>query len=116
MAGELQRLFTGAPEPQGPYIRRSTERVVQRIGERGLVRLADVQAEGTVQMAKLREIDHLARTAMSGQAMLRKWADTLAAGDPTFAAELLFFTDLARLSKAEVIADTVDTYCRESRR
>jgi hypothetical protein len=80
------------------------------------LRVAAVQVESTVQTGKLQEIDHLVREAMTGQALLRRWADTLAAGDPFLADELKFFTDAARLGKAEVIADTISTYCRESRR
>jgi glutamate mutase epsilon subunit len=68
-----------------------------------------------VQNEKLHEIDHLAREAMTGQVMLRRWGDALAAGDPFFADEVKLFSDLARVGKGDVIADTIDTYCRESR-
>ncbi len=95
---------------------RPTARALAAIEQRRtLVRLADVQGEGTVQAEKLHEIDHLAREAMTGQALLHGWASTLAHGDPFVADELRFFTDMARLGKGEVIADTIDTYCRESR-
>jgi len=91
-------------------------RDLARLERQTIVRTALVQAEGIVQTEKLHEIDHLAREAMSGHAMLRRWADTLAAGDPFLADELKIFTDTARLGKAEVIADTIDSFCRESRR
>ena len=78
--------------------------------------MAAVQAEGLVQGEKLREIDHLSREAMSGQAMLAGWRNTLAQGDPFLADELKFFTDVARMGKGEIIADTIDSFCRESRR
>lgn len=97
-----------------PYSRR-TSKALRTLEERTLVRMAVVQAEGLVQGEKLREIDHLAREAMTGQAMLRRWADTLAQGDPFLADELRYFSDVARVSKGEIIVDTVDTYCRESR-
>lgn len=97
-------------------VSRRTEKALVALEERSVVRMAGVQAEGMVQVEKTREVDHLARTAMGGQAMLRKWADTLASGDPFLADELKFFTDLARMGKGEIIADTIDTYCRESRR
>jgi hypothetical protein len=97
-------------------VSRRTERALAVLEERTLARMAGVQAEGMVQTEKTHEVDHLARTAMGGQAMLRRWADTLAAGDPFLADELKFFTDLARMGKGEIIADTIDTYCRESRR
>jgi hypothetical protein len=80
-----------------------------------LIRLASVQAESVVQSEKLHEIDHLARVAMGGQAMLRHWADTLAKGDPLLHDELEFFTNLARVGKGEIIADTLDRYSREGR-
>ena len=80
-----------------------------------MVRAANVQAEGLVQNSKLHEIDQLTREAISGQAMLAKWRDTLAGADPLLADELRFFTDIARMGKGEIIADTIDTYCRESR-
>ncbi len=95
---------------------RQTRRALDSIDHRNVLRVAGVQAEGLVQTEKLREINHLTREAMSGQAMLRRWADTLAAGDPFLADELRFFTDVARMGKGEIIADTIDTYCRESRR
>jgi hypothetical protein len=91
-------------------------RALTALKERTMVRAAGVQAEGYVQIQKTKEIDHLTREAISGQAMLRKWADTLAAGDPFLADEMKFFTDMARLGKGEIIADTIDTFCRESRR
>lgn len=92
-----------------------TRRALAAVQHSTILRMAGVQAEGLVQNEKLHEIDHLTRTAMTGQAMLRKWADTLAGGDPFLADELRFFTDVARIGKGEVIADTIDTYCRESR-
>jgi len=91
-------------------------RELARLEERTLQRMAAVQAEGWVQTEKLHEVDHLTREAMSGHAMLRRWADTLAGSDPFLADELKFFTDTARLGKGEIIADTIDSFCRESRR
>lgn len=95
---------------------RRVNRQVARVEERTLLRLAAVQGEGLVQAEKLREVDHLTREAITGHAMLRQWADTLAAGDPFLADELKFFTDTARIGKGEIIADTIDSFCRESRR
>jgi hypothetical protein len=91
-------------------------RDLARLERQTLVRMARVQAEGFVQTEKLHEIDHLAREAMSGQAMLQQWGSALAAGDPFISDELRFFTDIAKLGKGEVIADTISTFCRESRR
>jgi hypothetical protein len=95
---------------------RQTSRTLARLERQTLVRLASVQADGLVQAAKLHEIDHLAREAMTSQAMLRRWADTLAAGDLFIADELKVFSDLARLGKAEVISDTITNFCQEGRR
>jgi hypothetical protein len=77
--------------------------------------MAAIQGEGLVQGDKVREIGHLARDAMTGHAMLRKWADTLAHGDPLLHDELQFFVDTARMGCGEIMADLIDTYCRESR-
>jgi len=79
------------------------------------VRLANVQAEGIVQTEKVHELDHLTREAVTGHVMLARWASTLAAGDPFIADDLRFFLDTNKLGKGEVLADTIDTYCRESR-
>jgi hypothetical protein len=95
---------------------RQTSRTLARLEHQTRLRIAAVQAEGMVQSEKLREIDHLAREAMTGQALLRRWGDSLAAGDPFVADELKVFSDLARAAKAEIIADTVASYCREGRR
>ncbi len=95
---------------------RQTGRALTVIERQTLVRLAIVQADGIVQGEKLREIDYLAHEAMTGQALLRRWADTLAAGDPFVADELKIFSDLAKLGKADVISNTISSYCREARR
>jgi hypothetical protein len=114
-----------SPRPERPgrlpslgegYILRQTERALARVEGRTLVRLAAVREEGLIQREKSAEIDALTREAITGQAFLRSWADHLAKGDVFIADELKFFTDLARVGKGEIIADTIDTYCRESRR
>lgn len=91
-------------------------RELTQLESQTLQRMAAVQAEGMVQADKCREIDHLGRVAMTGQAMLVKRADTVASGDQLLRDELKFFTDVCRMGKGEVIADTIDSYCRESRR
>lgn len=106
----------GMANVRGANLSRRTSRTLTNLQERTLLRVADVQAEGYVAVEKTKEIDRVAREAMSGQAMLRKWADVLSTGDPTIAADLLFFTDMAKLGKGEIIADTVDSFCREGRR
>lgn len=97
-------------------LERSTLVQMVSIQSRTMVRTATVQSESIVATAKIQEMDRLAREAMSGQAMLRRWADTLAQNDPFLADELKFFTDTARLAKGEILADTMTTYCREGGR
>lgn len=104
------------PVSAGSRLPRPTAKALARLEHQTTMRLANVQAEAIVQNEKLHEIDRLSREAMSGQAMLRRWADTLAAGDPFLADELKFFGDLARMGKGEVIADTISGYCQEGRR
>jgi hypothetical protein len=116
MPYSVERFGSPVPAQRDRRLPRHTERALATLEGQTLVRLAGVQAEGLVQMEKTREIDHLARAAMSGQAMLHRWRETLAAGDPALSSELLFFTDMARIGKGEIIADTIDAYCRESRR
>jgi L-aminopeptidase/D-esterase-like protein len=78
--------------------------------------MARIEADAVVATVKAQEIDRLAREAISGQAMLRRFSDTLAQGDLMLADELRFFTDMARLGKGEIIADLTTDFCRESRR
>jgi hypothetical protein len=96
-------------------VARQVNRALLQTSAETAVRVTRVQAEGTVQTAKTQEIDNLAREAMTGQAMLAKWRDLLAGADPLLHDELRTFSDMARLGKSEVIADTVQSYCRESR-
>jgi hypothetical protein len=96
-------------------VSRAVGRALSQLEGRTLLRMASVQGEGMVQGEKVQEIDHLSRTAMTGQAMLSGWADTVARNDPLLRDELRFFTDVARIGKGEIIADTIDSFCRESR-
>ena len=78
--------------------------------------MASVQGHAIVQNEKLHEVDRLTREAVSGQTMLAQWATALAKGDAFVADELRFFTDLARVGKGEILADTVADFCQEGRR
>lgn len=100
----------------GGLVDRRTARTLSTVQRNALVRMASVQAHAVVQNEKIHEIDRLTREAMSGQAMLSHWASTLAQGDPFLADELKFFTDVARLGKGEIIADTISDFCQEGRR
>jgi hypothetical protein len=95
---------------------RRTVRALANVQRNTLVRLASVQGHAMVQVEKVQEIDRLTREAMSGQAMLSQWAATLAHGDAFIADELRFFTDVARMGKGEIIADTISDFCQEGRR
>lgn len=94
---------------------RRTVRSLAAVERNAIVRLASVQAHAVVQNEKLHEIDRLSREAMSGQALLQQWAATLASGDAFVADELRFFSDLARIGKGEIIADTISDFCQEGR-
>lgn len=100
----------------GSALPRQTSKGLARLEHQTTMRLAGIQAEAMVQTDKLHEIDRVSREGMGGQAMLRHWGDTLAAGDPMLADELKFFTDLARMGKGEVIADMISNFCQEGRR
>ena len=95
---------------------RRTSRALSTVQRNTLVRMASVQGHAIVQTEKLHEIDRLSREAMSGQAMLSRWSATLAQGDPFLADELKFFSDIAKMGKGEVIADTISDFCQEGRR
>ncbi len=97
----------------GPYLSRRAERALAATHEQSLIRLARVACEELVSSEKLRAVDHLAETAMIGQAMLAKWRETLAGPDPMLADELRFFTDVARLGKGEIIVDTIAAFRRQ---
>lgn len=102
--------------PRATAVDRRLERELTAVDHRTLVRLATNRGHAIVQNEKLHEIDRLTREAMTGQAMLSRWASTLAQGDPFLADELRFFSDVARMGKGEIIADTISDFCQEGRR
>lgn len=112
----IERYPSVGVSPSTTSISRRTSRALTGIEERTLVELATVQARGIVASEMAHEVDHLTRDAMSGQALLRRWGDTLAAGDPFIADDMRFFTDIAKMGKGEIIANLIDTFCREGRR
>lgn len=100
-----------AMEPRaGVVVTRATQRSLIRIGERTVVRQAEVIAESTVSQHKLREVDRLAEEAMTGHAMLSRWSAVLAGDDLILADELRFFKDSARLGKGQMLADAIDQF------
>ena len=108
-------IVTAGPRTGLPRYPRQTERALVAIDHRTITRAARVYQEEIVQNEKLKAIDHLAREAMTGQAMLNSFKNVLAGGDMFAAADLQFFADMAKIGKGEVIADTIDTYCDESK-
>ena len=95
---------------------RRTGRTLTQIERHAVVRAASVQAHTAVQAGKLQAVDQLTREAMTGQAMLSRWAATLAQGDAFMADDLRFFADVARMGKGEIIASTIEDLNREGRR
>jgi len=95
---------------------RRTSRAIANVQRNTIVRMASVQCHAMVQVEKTHEIDRLAREAMGGQAMLSQWAATLAHGDAFLADDLRFFSDIAKMGKGEIIADTISDFCQEGRR
>jgi hypothetical protein len=113
MPGAIEPYQSRTPAFASRAVSRRTSRALGNVEHTTIVRMARVQTEAIVQTEKLHEIDGITREAMTGQAMLAKWRDTLAANDPFLADELRFFTDTARLAKGELIADLMTSYCRE---
>lgn len=78
-------------------------------------RLRAVHDDGLVNAAQLREIDHLAFTAMTGQAMLSKAASAMSQGDPFTESDLRYFADIARLAKGELLVEAAEDMRRRRR-
>lgn len=94
---------------------RRTSNALARLEADTVLRVAATQATGIVQAEKVRELDNLAREAMTGQAMLARQREVLAGNDPLLHDELRYFSDLSRIGKGEVMADTIAAFCREGR-
>jgi hypothetical protein len=94
---------------------RQTGRALAAVQRQTLVRMASVQGHAMVQNEKLHEVDRLTREAVTGQAMLGQWAATLAQGDAFLADDLKFFSDIAKIGKGQIIADTISDFCKEGR-
>lgn len=78
-------------------------------------RLRAVHDDGLVNAAQLRELDHLAWTAMSGQAVLSKAATAMSQGDPFLESDLRYFSDIARLAKGELLVEAAEDMRRRRR-
>jgi hypothetical protein len=110
----MSNLVPSHVNPSAPA--RSMDRAVSRqlsgLERETIISQARVHAAGVVQTAKLDEVDRLSRTAMSGQALLARWSAVLADGDAFVADDLKLFTELAKMGKAEIIADTITGFSR----
>lgn len=105
----------GFPLPgagSSPALRPAVRRSLTRLGEQTLLRVGQVHADGLIVAELCREIDRLTQVAMSGHTMLCKWRDVQAGSDPLLADELRFFTDVSRLGKGELIANTIASFQR----
>jgi hypothetical protein len=91
-------------------------RQLARIGRNTLIRVANVRAEADISADKIRELNGVAREAVTDYVMLSERTRVMTANDPVLADSVRIFTETARLGAAEVLADLVDTYWRESRR
>ena len=95
------------PDRAVSRIERQGQLAVARIEQQTLVRCAEVRGESIVQGEKLHEIDWLAHEAMSGQAFLSRWEGHLAGEDPVLRSDLHYFTEVAKVAKGEILADTI---------
>ena len=89
---------------------RRLARELVEVESKTIVRIAQVQSEGLIHTEKLREVDRLAREAMTGHVMLVAWSNHLAGESPVLVDELRFFTEMARLGKGELLADSIETF------
>ncbi len=92
-----------------PTTSREVEALRHQTGMRALV----VQAEAYVAKEKAGEVAALTRDAMTDYAMLSNYADVISGNNMFLRDELRFYTDIARLGAGEIIASTVDKFCRE---
>ncbi len=111
----VERMTAPSPPPAVTG-RPRLKREITRLEEQTVMRSARAQAESYVTAAKLREVDYLAKEAMTGHALLKRWSDTLSGQDPVAADELRFFLEVARIGKGEILADLVASYSREGQR
>jgi hypothetical protein len=107
---EISRL-SAAPDPYSPPRPRRVQGLTTRaIDARTALRAASVDAESEVAAEKLHALDRLASVGMTGQLLLAHLRATLAGSDPLLDDELKLFTDVAKLGKAEVIADVINRF------
>lgn len=101
-----------APQIRSQQVSRRLGRALAEVRGGTMVRQAEVQAESLLTDSKMHEVDYVTYQAMSGQAMLHRWAGMLAGDDIILADDLRMFRDVAKIGKGEMIADLVDKYRR----
>lgn len=95
---------TGTVTRQGTMpATRGTRQTLHQIDEATLMRVGTILSDGIVGSAKVNEIDRLSRQAMMGQAMLHRLGAAMARGDVFMADDMIFFTELAKVAKGDLI-------------
>lgn len=94
---------------------RRVDRSLSRLSDDTTRGVAQVHATGIVATEMAWEVDNLARECMTGQALLARHREVLAGNDPLLHDELRFFSEVARVGKGELIADTISAFCRMAR-
>jgi hypothetical protein len=97
-------------------LERRTAQDIARIEHEAMVKVAANRALAIEVSEMIHEVNAVTHEAMTGHAMLVRWSDALAQGDPIVSSDMRFFTDVARLGAGEIIADLVEAYSRRGRR
>ena len=91
-----------------------SERALDAVRNRTRLRVAEVQAEGLVSQEKIHEVHHMARAAMTDQALVHGCARALARGDLELLQDCGFFKEIAKMASGEIIVTTAERFSRES--
>lgn len=94
---------------------RPTSRVLAGIEHSTIVRVARAQSESLIQSQKIRELHALGREAVTDDVLLAELVKTLSGGDLLVVDRLSLYTSIVRVGTAEILAETVDTFARDSR-
>lgn len=104
----LPQLQQNRPSPRA---QRQTSALLQQVLNDTDVRVARIAAEAWVSQQKMRHLDHLAEHAIGGQQRLREVAIHRAGSDINAYEDFLLYIGLAKMGKAQIFADTADSYC-----
>lgn len=103
-------------KPAERRMAKATEAAIIEKHNAAEIRAAGVMAEAFVSQEKMRCLDHLADHAMGGHHRLLQMAAARAQSDINAYEEFRLFVDMAKMAKAQVLADLTDKYCREGTR